>query len=387
LPRKEREVIFLVALAAFISGISLRCVEPMLPKLATEFGTTISAAASIVTTFALAYAGAVLLQGPLGDRYGKVRVVTFAIALTGIASLACALAWDVPSLAAARLAMGIFASASVPLGIAYIGDVVVPAERQAVIANFIGGSVLGQTLGPLFGGAFTDVLGWRASFVALGALFVAVSLILYVRTGRAWPAAGPGAFSPLAVYRSILPRRPVQWLAATGMAETVFFFGAFVFLGAFLKERFDISYTLIGLVLAGYGVGGLVYAGLARRLIAALGEHGLVATGGVLGAVLFTLVVLAPAWPWTIACTVGLGIAFYMLHNTVQMKATEAAPDARGATVALYASCWAMGQATGVAAMGAAVALVGFAPAIVAFGIAFALVGIWLRGNLDRLKP
>ncbi|MGQ0654469.1 MAG: MFS transporter, partial [Betaproteobacteria bacterium] len=319
MPRKEREIILLVALAAFISGISLRCVEPMLPKLAGEFDTTVSAASSIVTTFALAYAAAALLQGPLGERYGKVRVVTVAAALTGIASLGCALAWDVTSLAAARLAMGIFASASVPLGIAYIGDVIAPAERQAVLANFIAGSVLGQTLGPLFGGAFTDVLGWRASFVALAALFIVVSLVLYMRTARAWPAAGPGAFAPLAAYRSILPRRPVQWLAGTGVAETFFFFGAYVFIGALLKERFDISYTLIGLVLAGYGAGGLIYAALARRLIGALGERGLVAAGGVLGATLFLLILTAPAWPWTIACTVGLGIAFYMLHNTVQM--------------------------------------------------------------------
>jgi predicted MFS family arabinose efflux permease len=386
-PSGERQVIFFVSLAAFISGISLRCVEPMLPKLATEFGTTVSAASSIVTTFALAYAGAVLLQGPLGDRYGKVRVVTVAGALTGLASMVCALAWDIASLAASRLAMGIFASASVPLGIAYIGDAIAPEERQAMLAWFIGGSVLGQTLGPLFGGAFTDALGWRASFVALGVLFIVVSLILYLRTARAWPGVGPGTFAPLEVYRSILPRPPVQWLAGTGVAETFFFFGAYVFIGALLKERFDLSYTVIGLVLAGYGAGGLLYAGLARRLIGLLGERGLLACGGIAGAALFIAIALAPGWVWTIPCTIGLGLAFYMVHNTVQMKATEAAPDARGASVALYASCWALGQATGVAAMGIAVAFMGYEPGIIAFGIAFGLIGIALRSNLHRFRP
>lgn len=383
----ERQVIFLIGLAAFTAGISLRCVEPMLPKLAADFGVTVSAASSIVTSFALAYAAAVLLQGPLGDRYGKVRVVALAGALTGLAALGCALAWDVASLAAGRLVMGIFASASVPLGIAYIGDVIPPAERQATLANFIGLSVLGQTLGPLFGGALTDALGWRAPFVALAALFIAVSLVLYVRTARAWPAPGPGGFAPMAAYRQILPRRPVQWLAGTGIAETFFFFGAYVFIGALLKERFDLSYTAIGLVLAGYGAGGLAYSLLARRLIAALGERGLVAGGGILGAALFVAVALAPAWAWTIACTVGLGVAFYMLHNTVQMKATEAAPDARGATVALYASCWAIGQAAGVAAMGAAVGFIGYDAGIAAFGIGFGLVGLALRNNLHRFRP
>ena len=97
-----REAILLLALAAFNSGISLRCVEPMLPQLAADFGTTVSAASFIITSFALAYAAAVLLQGPLGDRFGKLRVVTIGTALAGVTSLACAAAWDVSSLAAAR---------------------------------------------------------------------------------------------------------------------------------------------------------------------------------------------------------------------------------------------------------------------------------------------
>src|SRR5256886_17429255 len=74
-------------------------------------------------------------------------------------------------------------------------------------------------------------------------------------------------------------------------------------------------------------------------------------------------------------------------HNTVQLKATEVAPDARGAAVALYASAWASGQATGVAAMGLAVALFGYAPMIAAFGLGFGLLGLWLRSNLQRLRP
>src|SRR5207248_8190520 len=154
-------------------GISLRCVEPMLPQLAGEFGTSVSATSFIVTSFALAYAAAVLLQGPLGDRFGKLRVVTIGTALAGAASLACAAAWDVSSLAAARFLMAIFASAPVALGMAYIGDVVPLEERQATVARFIAGSIFGQTLGPLFGGLFTDWAGCPSSSVPLAPGFSA----------------------------------------------------------------------------------------------------------------------------------------------------------------------------------------------------------------------
>jgi YNFM family putative membrane transporter len=382
-----REAIGLLALAGFNAGISLRCVEPMLPKLADEFGTSVSAAAVVITSFALAYAVAVLLQGPLGDRFGTLRVVTIGTALAGAASLAGAFAWSLESLAALRLLTGIFASASVALGMAYIGDVVPPGERQTTIAHFIAGSLLGQTLGPLVGGLFTDWVGWRVSFGVLGAIFLLVAAILALRTARAWPAIAPGRFQPLAVHRSLLRRAPMRWLVAVGVAETFFFFGAYAFLGAYLQQRFALSFTAIGLILAGYGAGGLLYSSMARALIRALGERGLMAAGGAMGFALYALFVLLPHWAYAIPCTIALGLAFYLIHNTIQTRATEVAPDARGSAVALYASAWALGQAAGVAAMGVVVAAAGYASAIVASGVGFGLLGWWLRSNMRRLKP
>ena len=381
-----REAIALLALAAFSSGISLRCVEPMLPQLARDFETSVSAVAVIVTAFALSYAGAVLLQGPLGDRYGKLRVVTVGTALAGLAALGCAAAWDVTSLAAARFLMAIFASAPVALGMAYIGDVVAIEERQTTIARFIAGSIFGQTIGPLFGGVFTDWAGWRSSFIALGAAFLLTAAVMFVRTRREWPAIGPGRFAPLAVHADLLRRRAVRWLLAIGVAETFFFFGAYVFLGAFLRARYELSFTLIGVILAGYGIGGLIYSALVRSLLA-LGERWLTVAGGVIGFVSFAVIVLADDWGLAVPCAIGLGFAFYLIHNTVQTKATEVAPDARGSTLALYASAWAVGQASGVAAMGVAVAYTSYANAILGAAFGFALLGLWLRYNLRRLHP
>jgi len=69
-----RETIFLIALASANSGIALRIVEPMLPRLAMDFGVSVSIASAVITGYALAYAGAQLAYGVLGDRFGKVRV-------------------------------------------------------------------------------------------------------------------------------------------------------------------------------------------------------------------------------------------------------------------------------------------------------------------------
>jgi MFS transporter, YNFM family, putative membrane transport protein len=211
--------------------------------------------------------------------------------------------------------------------------------------------------------------------------------VLFLRTHAAWPAALRGRFRPLAVYRGLWSRRAVRWLVAVGIAETFFFFGAFAFLGAFLKARFDVSFTTLGLVLAGFGLGGLLFSLTAQIFIRRLGERGMVLGGGLLGAAAFSAVVVATELAWTVACTIALGLAFYLIHNTIQAKATEVAPEARGSAVAIYATGWALGQALGVAAIGLVVAAAGYVSAIIACGAGFGLLGLWLRGNLHRLKP
>jgi YNFM family putative membrane transporter len=379
-----REAIALLAIGAFVSGVSLRCVEPMLPQLAADFSTSVSAVSVIVTAFGIAYACAVLLQGPLGDRYGKLRVVAIGVALAGLASLGCAASWSLGSLAAMRFLMAMFASAPVALGIAYIGDVVPLEERQATIARFVAGSIFGQTLGPLFGGVFTDWAGWRSSFVILGLAFLAGAAVMVVRTRRTWPAPAPGPFEPLALHARLLSRPAVRWLLVVVAAETFFFFGGYVFLGAFLRDRFALSYTAIGLVLAGYGVGGLAYSSLVRWFVP-LGDRRLVLLGGLLAFLFFAIIVAVDDWRYAVPCTFGLGLAFYLIHNTIQTKASEVAPDARGSAIALFAASWALGQASGVATFGVAVAMIGYAPAILAAAIGFAGLGVWLRFNITRL--
>ena len=74
--------IILLAVAAANAGIAMRVVEPMLPVLATDFGTSVSAAAAVISAFAFAQAGAQYFLGPLGDRFGKLRVLTILMALS-----------------------------------------------------------------------------------------------------------------------------------------------------------------------------------------------------------------------------------------------------------------------------------------------------------------
>jgi len=104
-----RRPLILLAVGGFVSGMSMRVADPMLPKLAQEFGVTVGAAAVIITSFTLAYGLFQLLHGPLGDRFGKLRAVSVALMAAAVASAACSLAHSLPVLTWMRFLTGMTA--------------------------------------------------------------------------------------------------------------------------------------------------------------------------------------------------------------------------------------------------------------------------------------
>jgi predicted MFS family arabinose efflux permease len=384
-----KHAILMLALAAANTAMNQRIAEPMLPGLADAYATSVPAVAIIITAYALASSLAQYIHGPLGDRYGALRTVTAMTALSGLASFGCAMAGSLESLTAWRFACGCFASGSMTLGMAYVADVVPAERRQPVLGRFLAGTVSGQTLGPLVGGVLTDLLGWRSTFVALGLVFAVVALVLWATTRHGW-AAGPQRSSDRALlspapYIGILrtPRARAVLLAV--FTEMALFFGAYSFLGALLKERFDLSFTAVGLIMACFGLGGLVYSSLVHRMLRQFGQRGCVLIGGLLGGTLYLVLLAVPSWPLTVPCIIGMGFSFYTLHNTLQTKATEMAPHARASALALFSMLWAGGQAIGSLVIGLGIHLAGYTPVIAASAIGFVAFSLVLRANLHRL--
>ena len=168
----------LLAMAAFVSAATVRVTDPLVPAIAGEFATTAGAVGLTVTAFTLAYGICQLFWGPIGDRFGKYRVITLACLLSAGTAGAAALADSLPALAVLRLVGGVTAAAIVPLAMAFIGDHVPYEQRQATLARFIAGQILGLIGGQSIGGIVGDLLGWRAVFLVLAALFLLAGLLL-----------------------------------------------------------------------------------------------------------------------------------------------------------------------------------------------------------------
>lgn len=345
--------VVVLSLATFASAAALRATDPLLPLLAQTFGTTAGGASAVITAFGLAYGLLQIVNGPIGDRIGKYRMVFWVTAISAAGNLACALAPSLPLLVAARFATGATVGAIVPLAMAWIGDVVPYERRQSVLARFLIGHMVGIALAAMLSGWLGERHGWQAVFYALTGLYVAIAALLWLEL-RTNPATlqrtdGGQTLREAFLRMAALTRdRWVRVILATVFVEGALLYGALAFVAYDVHRRFGLSLGQSGAVLSVFALGGMLYALASGRLLKALGEARVALGGGLAAGAGYLGLAFAPAAGYVVPCALAIGIGLYMLHNTLQVHATQMAPDARGAAVALFACFLFTGQSSGV---------------------------------------
>jgi predicted MFS family arabinose efflux permease len=380
-----------LSVAAFAGAASTRVADPLLPRLDHEFGTGLGTAAQVITAFSVAYGLLQAFYGPVGDRFGKYRVIAWACIASGGTSLLCALAPDFNTLVIARFLAGSTAAAVIPLSMAWIGDVIPYEQRQPVIARFLTGQIFGLAFGQLLGGLAADYWSWRVPFVGLALWFAITGLVLLRMHGSAVVAPMPPRLPGQSVVQRMLAdfgyvlRQPwARRILVVVLLEGATMFGAFAFLATHLHLVYGLSLTAAGSCLMLYAAGGLTFAALSPMLVRRLGEVGLASGGGAMLCVALLMVGLAPNWPLALVGCYLAGLGFYMLHNTLQLNATQMAPERRGAAVAMFASCLFLGSAAGVAIFGIWVERISTVPIISGAGVALLVIGLVFGRMLAR---
>jgi predicted MFS family arabinose efflux permease len=350
----EQSHLRLLGLAGFASMASMRIGDPMLVVLGQEFQVSTGEASGVVSVFAVVYGLMQLFYGPLGERFGKLRVVSLAVTACALFSAITALSVNLPMLLVMRGLMGAAAAGIIPLSMAWVGDQVPYERRQETLAKLMSATVIGMMSGLLFGGFAADTLGWRSAFVLLAAMFALAAVLLWrARQKSAAPASNqpPSLIASFRLTGQLLGTARVRLILTVTAAEGALVFGAMAFMPTHLHQQFGLSVVAAGSVMMLYGVGGLLYSQMARRWLAWLGERGLVRTGAALVAVgLLVLAWGSGVWLGMLASLM-TGLGFYMLHNTLQVQATQMAPAARGSAVTLFACSLFFGQSTGVLLM------------------------------------
>ena len=394
-----RRSILLLSFATFSSMCAQRICDAMLPELARVFAVSLGQAAQVVSVFAITYGVAQLVYGPLGDRLGKYRIITFGAFGCGVASLVAVFASSLDMLLVARFLMSLSAAGLIPMAMAWVGDSVPTHRLQEMLTRTGLGSTLGLVAGQLLGGLLTDALGWRWCFVFTALLFTVVGTFLLndlrrQRGALLEVAAGtpPLAQTPAPAQRVNFIRQAVAiitgpWsrvVLAMAVVEGAVSFGVLAIWASHLHHRLGLSLTVAGAIVALFGLGGMLYMVFARALIAHLGQQGLVIIGGALFGLCACVIAFTPNWLVALPASLISGFGFFMFHNTMQANATNMAPHARGTAVSLFSSFLFLGQSVGVVLAASLIDRVGSSAVISGAGVVMALEGVFFARVLRR---
>ncbi|MBR3194266.1 MAG: MFS transporter [Bosea sp.] len=364
----------------------MRLLDPLVPTLAAEFGRSIAQVAAIATAFSFAYAIGQPFLGPIADSLGKLRTIATCLGALALLSLAVTFAGSFEMLTVVRMVAGIAAGGIIPVAMAAIGDRAPMAERQIMLGRFLVLMIVGQMAGAACSGLIAEHLGWRYVFVMAGSLAaIAGVLVLVVLKPRPDARRAPLSFAgALANYAAVFANPRSKLLYGLVIVEASLIFGMPPYIAAILQERAGVGPSQAGLVIAGTGLGGIVYGVLTRILVERLGPARMTVMGGIVMGLAFALFSLAflPWWSAIAIFTLN-GFGFFLMHGTFQAQATELAPTARGSAVALFACALFCGHALGPVLMGAALHLFGTSGAILVFAAGITLLGF----SVPRILP
>jgi MFS transporter, DHA2 family, multidrug resistance protein len=154
-----------LSLSVLVVGLDLFVLSLALPTLSVDLHATTGDLQWFVDAYSLVLAAALLPAGLLGDRLGRKRLLTGALIVFGLASLACAYSRTTGELIAARAVLGLAAAVILPLALAVLPVMFTPEERPRAIGIVGGATFLGYPLGPILGGWLLDNFWWGSVFL------------------------------------------------------------------------------------------------------------------------------------------------------------------------------------------------------------------------------
>ena len=375
-------LILVLCFAAFAGSISYRSFDPIITTVASDFGVSVQQAALLVSAYGLPYAAMQPVLGPVGDAYSKARLIKICLAITTISTALAALAPNYATLMVSRIIAGIVAGGIFPVGLALIGDRTAMAERQVATSRYHVASIFGQMFGATVAGVIAAYFGWRAVFGVVTAIAICSCGIVFRYLDSKSDATRRFTLTgAIEGYRAVLGNRSSYVVLGAVLSEGMFFFCVFPFVGAMLLERGAGGPIAAGVALAGFAVGGVIYGSVVRFMLRVLGQWNMLRVGGLMAGFSY-FIVAVPMGPAGVALAfVIAGFGFYMMHNTLQTRATELAPGARGSTFALFSASMFLGQGIGPAFAGMTSNILGFQFLFVLVGALVAVLGLvaaWL---------
>jgi DHA1 family bicyclomycin/chloramphenicol resistance-like MFS transporter len=348
-----------LALLTAVGPLSVDMYLPSLPDIGRELLAPPAQVQLTISLYLVGFALAQILYGPLSDRHGRKPILLAALALFGIAGLACAVASSIDMLIAARFFQAFGGAGAVVLARAIVRDLY-SGTRAAREFSLMGAIMaLAPIVAPRVGSVLQAAFGWRAIFVALfavGSVAAAVVGCLLPETLKSRAPETQSLLSTMRVYRGFMKNS--AFVAHLGIV-TCSFMGLFAWISGasfVLQGLYGLSAPEFGVAFALGSAGYMLGTVLAAGIVSHIGLDRTIGLGGVALAVGGLAMVAAVTLGLTSAASLVLPAALYLAGLGLAMPqgfagALTPFQDRAGAASSLVGFV----QQTSAAALGAVV--------------------------------
>ncbi|MCU1641405.1 MAG: transporter [Nocardia sp.] len=337
-----------LASVSAVAVSTIYAIQPVLGAAGADLGLSTESLGWLVAAGQIGYFAGLILLVPLGDLLNRRRLIGGLLALTAMGAAITAVAPN-GSVAVVGLAVAGAFAVVVQVAVAYVAAMSPAGERGRNIGAVTSGVVMGILGVRVIAGVLGDTVGWRAVYVLLAVLCVALALIAQVglhpdvrRSGDRYGQILRSMALLVTTDRLFLSRGLIAFFVFASFGTL--WSGLALPLGA---APWSFGSTVIGL----FGL-----AGLAGTLGA--GRAGRWADAGRAQAISgWALLILAASWlliAWTgptlallIVGVIVLDFAVQAVHVSSQHLLTTAHPDRASSVIGAYMAFYSLGSALG----------------------------------------
>ncbi|MEV4426530.1 MFS transporter [Streptomyces sp. NPDC049602] len=423
-PPRPWTVVLTACAGQFLVVLDVSVVNVALPSMRADLGLSAAGLQWVISAYAIAFAGFMLLGGRAADLYGRKAMFLLGLGLFTAASVAGGLAQEGWQLVAGRAVQGLGAAVLSPATLTLVtGAVAAGAARTRAIATWTAVGAAGGAAGGFVGGLLVDLFSWRWVLlinVPIGVLVLA-GAVLWLResrtgTGRRLDLPGAvlvtaglatlaygivqteeagwtdpatlltllGGLGLLAVFvtveaRTVAPLMPLKLFRTRAVSAANVgillcgssSFGMWFFMTSYAQSVLGYSPLQAGLALVPSSLSVILGSKSAPRLMPSVGARNLAVIGALIGALGF-------AWQSTMTAdgsflTTILGPGILMMGGIglattplATLATSSAAPGDAGLVSGLVNTSRTMGGALGLATLSAIAAAA--TPTVVTFG-------------------
>jgi len=151
-----------------------------LPSIQSDLGASSTMLQWILDSYALVFAGLLLVAGAIGDRFGRKGTLLVGLGVFGVGALISGFAGSAEVVIVGRAVQGAGAAFVMPATLSLLTAIFPPHERAKAIATWVAFAGAGGALGPIVSGALLESFWWGSAFlfnvpiVAVTAVVIAI---------------------------------------------------------------------------------------------------------------------------------------------------------------------------------------------------------------------